>query len=33
MTQDVLSHSYTRKLMTFHLALLLALAMQARADR
>jgi hypothetical protein len=29
----VLSHSYTRKLMTFHLALLLALAMQARADR
>ena len=30
MTQDVLSHSYTRKLMTFHLALLLALAMQTR---
>ena len=30
MTQDVLSHSFTRKLMTFHLALLLALAMQMR---
>ena len=30
MTQDVLSHSFTRKLMTFHLALLLALAMQTR---
>ena len=30
MTQDVLSHSYTRKLMTFHLALLLAMAMPLR---